>query len=242
MLNSNDDMAINTSMDIKEVHDELMKQMPSGAEHDAESCPICAHPGEGRSDDDSLTRGGDMSTTYTKEDIDSAVAEAVKPLQDRIRELETASEQSELQARFDQEKAELEEKVRDLQTQLDSAVLTAEEAKSAYQGLLDFLAEEVAREEAAREVEARKESRLAVVSEVAKFPEEYVKANADRWAELSDEEFEAVVNDWKAISASTASEELPPAGSALSTERETAASSKRAISEVLSFSVDGFKS
>jgi DNA repair exonuclease SbcCD ATPase subunit len=238
-------MAINRSMDIKQLHKELLDNMPSGAEHDAASCPLCAEdPGEGLGDNDSLTRGGDMSTTYTKEDIDSAVAEALKPLQDRIRELEAVSEQSELQARFDQEKSELDEKIKDLQAQLDSAVLATEEAKAAHSALVAYLEDAAQKEEAAREVAERKESRLTVVREVANFPEDYVTANADRWAELADEEFEALVSDWKAISASKPkgeeAEEVIPESSALNGEREIASSGKSAVSEIVGLTGRGF--
>lgn len=181
-------------MDLKDFHDSLLESYPERP-HDRSDCPLCASE-NGMS---SPVEGGDMSKTYTQEELDAAVTAALEPVQKSLEELKAGMEQSEVEARFSQEKAELEASIADLQAQLDSAVLKASEAEKRYDDLVAMLEEATAAAEAKAEAAARMEARLARVNEVASFPEEYVAANAERWASMSDEDFETLVADWAAI-------------------------------------------
>lgn len=183
-----------TTMELKELHDELLARKPSGAAHDTENCPMCADQSDGTS---SPATGGDMSKTFTQDELDAAVAEAVKGIQAELETIKAQATQSEVEARL----AEAEDSVKELQSQLDAAVLETQAAKQEKEELLSWLESEKQAAEAAAELAARRDERLAKVAEVASFPEEYMQANADRWAGMPDDDFEAAINDWKTIGA-----------------------------------------
>jgi hypothetical protein len=230
---------MNDSMVLKELHDEMLANAPSGVEHDTTACPLCAVED---TDPDTPTEEVSMSKEYSQDEFDAAVALAVKPLEDKIKELLTSQEQAQVEERIAKEKAELEAKIAEIQSQLDSAVLEAAEAKKAHDEMIAFF--ESAKEEEARaaELAARKEERLTVVREVASFPEEYVEANAERWASLSDEDFEALTNDWKAIAAkreeSSSDSSLPNATAMVASRQDGKPSS--ALKEIFELTLAGF--
>lgn len=193
---------MDAAMDLKELHDELLESAPSGVEHDAADCPLCADQSDGTS---SSSEGGVMSKTYSQDELDAAVAAAVKPLEDSLQEFKASMEQSEVEQRHAKEKAELEASIAEIQAQLDSATLKAGEADKKYEELVAFLEAEQAKAEAAAEIARRREERLAVVKQVAStFSDEYMEANADRWAAMADEDFAALTEDWKNIAAKAA--------------------------------------
>lgn len=228
------------TMALKELHDELLASAPSGVEHDATTCPLCSMQEETTIE---TPDGGENGlSTFTQEDIDSAVAAAVKPLDDKIKELLTSQEQADIEERIVKEKAELEAKMADIQTQLDSAVLEAAEAKKTHDEFVAFLDAAKADEAAKAELASRKEARLTLVKEVASFPEEYVEANADRWAALSDEDFEALTADWKQIASkreeSTEDTTLPSATTMVASRQEGKPSS--ALDDIFALTLSGF--
>lgn len=184
-------------MALKELHDELLASAPTGVEHDAATCPLCAMQEE--EPIETPVGGENGLSTFTQDELDAAIAAAVKPLDDKLKEMATSQEQAAIEERIAKEKAELETRIADIQSQLDSAVLEASEAKKTHDEMVAFLTSEVTKQEEAVELAKRKDERLTVVREVASFPDEYVDANADRWAALSDEDFEALTSDWKAI-------------------------------------------
>ena len=170
---------------------------------------------------------------FTQEDLDAAVAAATKPLEDRISQMLTERGESEVEQRIAEAKAELESKITDLQAQLDTKVLEVEEARKASDDLSAYLQAVAAEQEQAAEIARLREERLATVREVASFPDEYVEANADRWASLPAEAFEALVNDWKAITPAkpeTAATTLPPATAMVASRNDN--SGRPAFAEV----------
>ncbi|MGE3468193.1 MAG: hypothetical protein AB7J13_14845 [Pyrinomonadaceae bacterium] len=220
---------------LRQLHDELLATQPSGATHESADCPFCAGVGT-----DENHPGGEMST-FTQEDLDAAVADALAPLQQKLKELQESHQESEVEGRIAAAKAELETRITDLQGELDSSVLKVSEAERRYDELVAFLDSERVAQEAAAELAARKDERLVLVKEVASFPDEYVAANADRWAGLADEEFEALVNDWKAISVAR-----KDAGDITELPRQTSmqanrsdGGSKSVMSEVLEWTLQG---
>lgn len=221
---------------LRQLHDELLARQPSNAAHDSAVCPFCLN-----TETDESHLGGDIEvSTFTQEELDAAVAEALTPLQEALKALKDSQQESEIDARIAAAKAELESRITDLQGELDSSVLKTTEAERQYQELVDFLANEQSAQEAAAQMAERKESRLSIVKEVASFPDEYLVANADRWSQLDDEGFEALVSDWKAISTArgTGSEttSLPKVTSMNASRSED---SKSVLAEVLGWNNQG---
>ena len=187
---------------------------------------------------DEPDEGVTMSGTYSQAELDEAVATAVAPFEAKIKDFEAALTQSELEDRFVTEKAGLESQIAELQAQLDSAVLAAEAAKNEKDSFVAWLEEEAGKEAAALELARIKDERLSLVREVASFPEEYVDANADRWASLSEDDFGALVADWQAIASKTVVTETEPVAeiptaTAMIASREATTGSKSAISEII---------
>lgn len=183
-------------MDLKEIHDSLLENYPERP-HDRSDCPLCASEGI----ESSPVLGGEMSEkTYTQEELDATVAEAIRPLQESLNDLKAGVEQSEVEARIAAVKAEYDETVKSLQTELDTTTLKATEAEKAMDDLVVLLEEIAAEESETADAIARTEARLSKVEEVASFPEEYMNANAERWAAMPEEEFDALIADWAAIS------------------------------------------
>jgi uncharacterized protein YhaN len=222
---------------LRQLHDDLLAQQPSGAAHVSTDCPLCAINGT-----DESHPGGDELSTFTQEELDAAVAAAIAPLQTKLTELEQSQVETEVDARIAAAKAESDSRIAELQGELDSSVLKATEAERQYSDLIAFLESQQAEQEAAAELATRRDSRLELVKEVASFPDEYVTANADRWAGLSDEDFESLVNDWKAIS--VARKETQETGTlpkvTAMTAGRTTEETRSALSDVTDWYLQGF--
>lgn len=221
---------MNSLMELKELHDALLESQPSGVDHDTASCPLCAP-----------VEGGDMSKTYSQEEFDAAVAEALNPLRKELEDMKASQEQTEIEARIANEKAELETRISEIQAELDSAVLKAAEAEKQHGELVAYLEALVAEEAQAAELARRTEERLTVVREVASFPEEYIEANTSRWVALDDESFEALVNDWRAVAKKEekpAEQTVIPSQTAMVASR-TESGNGSALREVLDLTLRG---
>jgi chromosome segregation ATPase len=235
--NSNSGHAIpkNQSMSTKELHDRWMELMPEGAKHDPDDCVLCQLMEE---NDTATRKVGDFMSDkdYTKEDMDAAIAAAVKPFEDRLSELEGAKAEEALEAKIAEARTELETKVAELQTELDVKVAECEAAKKDAEDLKAFLTAEDERikEEAAKET--RKTERLDKVKENAKYSDEYLAAHADRWAEQSDEEFAGFIADLEAAGVTgdkSDKDDKIPTDNKLTTSRETASKTDSALSGLL---------
>jgi DNA repair exonuclease SbcCD ATPase subunit len=200
---------------LKELHDRLMEQKPEGASHNESDCPFCGSAVPN-------TEAEEVSVSYTEEQlkakVDEAVASATKDLEAKVKELEEVRSASEVEAKLAEAKAEAETKISEIQAQLDTAVLEAEKAKTEKEEILAFLEAESKKAEEQAALVARRDERLKQVAEVASFPEEYAEANADRWAALDEEQFAALLEDYKAAGAK---KEGLPATTALTASRET---------------------
>jgi hypothetical protein len=139
--------------------------------------------------------------SFTQEQLDAAVAAAVAPLKEQISTFEAKASNEEVEAKIAELKTESDAKIAELQAKLDSAVLEASEAKKTVEDTTAYLEAVKSEQDAAAELASKKESRLTLVRDAANFPDEYIDANADRWASLDDTAFEALVNDWRAIAA-----------------------------------------
>lgn len=180
---------------LKQQHDELLAEIPAGVIHDIAECPLC----NGSIGDDQALEGG-VQSMYSEDDLKMAVDGAVAPLQARIAELMTSHEQAELESKIAEAKTPLEEQVVDLQGQLDAAVLEAQTAKDELANTLTYLETAKADAEAEAEIAQLRDARITQVREAASFTEEYVEANADRWARMDEESFDAALAEWAMIS------------------------------------------
>lgn len=151
--------------------------------------------------------GGDMSGTYTEEDltvaIEAAVAKALAPFQE-----EAALES--LAIAFEDAKAPLVAEIDSLKAELDSVVLRANKAEADYTALVTLLEEAQAAADRAAEIAARREARREAVKELS-FSEDYVEANLDRWAAKSDEDFAELLDGWEAVTSAKKEEAPAPA-------------------------------
>lgn len=159
-------------------------------------------------------------STYTEDELRAAVEAAVGGLRTELDGLRASAAEQETAAqtevRITEAKAPLEAKVVELQTALDAAVLEAANEKARADS---FEAEKAAAVEAAT-LEARKDDRLAKVKEVANFPETYLAANADRFVAMSDEDFEARLDEYRNIAAKATGTDGIPTTTALTATRE----------------------
>jgi len=146
--------------------------------------------------------GGDMSDkTYTEDDLKAVVAEALAPVQAELDQLRLKDKASETDAAIEQVKAEYTSTIEDLQRQLDEEAVKAESARNELTNVVSYLEAEVNAEAERAEFEARRDSRIEAVKEIADFPDERLEASADRWAKMSDEEFASLLEDFAAAAA-----------------------------------------
>lgn len=187
--------------EFKILHGRLLEEKPEGASHDEASCQFCAM-------EDNDLEGGVMEG-FTQEDLDAAVAAAVKPLEDQITQMSASQEEVAIQNRIDEATTPLKEQVTQLQADLDVAVLEASTSKDALTNTVAYL-EQVETETAAEAAKsALRDERIAKVKEITSFPEDHIAKSAERWAAMSDEDFEAQVESWQLI-ASKEVEVKPP--------------------------------
>ncbi len=209
---------------LKELHDRLMADKPDGAVHDEAQCPICAmetidNTAPGADGPTNGPQGGSM-TTFTQEQMDAAVAAAVaeattaatadtEALKTRVAELESAQQSTEVGKAVADATAPLSTQIADLQGQLDEAVLARTAAEEAKTNLEEWWKTEIEAHQTAEAAAARKDERVTKVKEAASFPDEYLEANADRFAAMSDEDFEARLEEWRTIAPAAAATPIP---------------------------------
>lgn len=197
---------------LKALHDQLLAEQPEGATHDADDCPLCATEEEGEGMGDAV---------FTQEEVDRAVADAISELQAEVAKLRESESARALEEAVEQAKSEMQTQIDELQTKLDATVLEAQQAKDEREKVqADWDAEKTAAEEA-KTFAARKEERLSKVKETANFPDEYLEANADRFAAMSDEDFEARLSEWAALVDKSSD---PPKTTALTASRQDSSS------------------
>lgn len=209
---------------LKEAHDELLSTKPEKAYHDISKCVFCQETAS--SGEQEIAPKEVNVSTYTEEEvqakIDAAVQTAVAGLQAKIDGFEVSSAQAE----FDSKLAEIETAntatVNELKGQIDTLTLELEAAAKQNTDVEAYLAEVASQQELEAETARLRDERLAVVKEVASFPEAYVEGNADRWASMAAEDFESLVNDWKAIGhkVENSNTEIPTATAAIAARTE----------------------
>jgi hypothetical protein len=188
--------------DLKVLHDRLLSEQPDGAVHDPDDCPLCDMEETNPMND---PEGGDVGS-FTQEQLDAAVAKAVAeatgPLTQRIEELSASAKETEVGKAISDALAPKEAEIADLQSKLDAAEARATKAETEF---TDFKAAAEAKEKEDEENkarEARKGDRVKAMKDAKVFSDTYVDENADRFAAMSDEDFAARMEEWKAVTAS----------------------------------------
>lgn len=214
---------------LKEIHDQLLAEKPEDAQHDEATCPFC----NGEMSDAVDHQGGSepVTKTYTEDEYDSVLAK-VSALEAKLAEFEGAQQESEVEAKIAEIKAEAQALNADLQTKLDTALLEAEAAKSEKEKVLEYLTQVQADADKAAEIAARRDERIALVKEQTSFPESRIEERADAWAAMDEAAFTAALDDWKTIAPKTTNGKIPDVSTALSASRDDQASTD-ALREVL---------
>lgn len=177
--------------DLKEQHDQMLASIPDGAEHDAIECPFCE--AEQVPSIESAIEGGDMSKTYTEDELAAAVAEAVRPVQEELASFKASQEAEEVEARISAARSEVEAAKAEVETQLDVVTAERDALKAEHDELVAYLQSETERLEAEAAFAAKRDERIAQVKEVASFTDEYVAERADKWTAMDDEAFASLV-------------------------------------------------
>lgn len=225
-------------MDIAAAHALLLQDIPEGATHDVESCPLC-------SSEEIIQKleAERVDKTYSEDEVKAlvtaAVAEKTDALQTELDEIRSGQKAEEVEARITDAKAEADAKVDEIQAKLDAAVLEAEQAKTERDEILAWLKEESETAEREAEISRLREERKAKVAEVASFPEDYVEERAEKWAQMEEEAFEAMLSDYAAITAKSSESTELPKTTAMQAAREPDGKKESAISELLNLRREG---
>lgn len=180
------------------LHAQLLEVKPEGVEHDEASCPFCAMAEEVEAPNH-IAPGGEVSDTFTQEQVDAAIADAIAPLQDRVGELQKAAQETEVGKAVSEASAALQEQIDALQAQVDEATVRATAAEQAKTEVETFWAEAIQAETDKAERESRKTERIEKAKAAGVLTEDYITANADRFAEWTDDEFAARLDEWSQV-------------------------------------------
>lgn len=181
-----------------------------------------------------------MPEAFSQDDLDAAVAAATGPLQKRLAELEAQVQETEVGKAVAEAVATEAARTAELQTQLDKAEAARTAAENRLAETEQFWTQAIAEHQAAAELESRREQRIAQATDAGVFAEDYVLANADRFAAMSDEDFNARLAEW-ALIASKAPATTTPATTALTaskTESTATASQLGLLGELTTRRID----
>lgn len=135
--------------------------------------------------------------TYTQDDLDAAVQEAVakatSSIAEELADLKAAASEGETNARIEEIRTELESKVTAAEEAKLAAETQAEATKAQHDALVAWLEQAQADAEAAAEQARVAEERLEKIQEVASFDDEFVAANKAKWAAMDEDAFTAMV-------------------------------------------------
>lgn len=144
-----------------------------------------------------------MPEAFTQADIDTATAAATVSLQQRLAELEAQVQETEVGQAVSKAVAEAvtaeTARTAELQTQLDAAEAARTAAENRLAETEQFWTQAIADHDATAALAARREQRVARASEAGVFTDEYITANADRFAAMPDEDFDARLAEWALI-------------------------------------------
>lgn len=199
----------NSSMSPKELHDQWLQQKAEGASHDTASCMYCTQ----KIVESASATGGagnQMSDkTHTKEEVDAAIAAAVKPLEAQLSELTAGKQTEETEAKIAAAKAEGDAALAEAQKELDLKIAELEAVKTEFAEFKTGLEALEAEAAEAAALEGRKADRVEKVKEVANYSEERIAERSAGWAAMSDEEFAFFIDDLKTAGVKKSDDTLP---------------------------------
>jgi hypothetical protein len=197
---------------VKAVHDLLVDMKPDGVSH---SCPMCA----------SEEPGGPVTTkTYTEDEVQAmvtaAVTKATSDLAAEIASMKESATAGEIDTKIAEATKPINERVAELESQLEAKTVEAETAKAEAEGIKSWLQEQADADAATAARDERKAARLQQVKDAElNLKDEFLEAQADRWADLSDEAFadalQAMVDSAAAVKASLGGKVVLPADPAV---------------------------
>jgi DNA repair exonuclease SbcCD ATPase subunit len=231
-----DAFPMSTTDGLKAIHDQLLADMPEGAEHDEATCPMCALEVE-----ENTTPGGSMPETFTQEDLDAAVTAMSDTLQQRLKELEAQVQESEVGRAVAQATEAKDAEISQLQQRIDAAEASRTAAENKLNEVEQFWVDAIATQQAASELDARKERRVTEAKQAGVFSDDYINENAERFAAMSDEDFSARLEEWRLIAAKTGESTPAPARTALAASasgQTPPASNLSVVSELRGMRVD----
>src|SRR5437868_5970160 len=169
----------------KVLHDIFTAVLPNH-----EECALCKEaPVTVTNEDQTFT------AAEVKAQIDAAVDAALETASARIADLEAAAGKSEVETAVAEATAELTDKVEQLQKDLEAADAAK---KTAEDNLAKRIADDEAKEEAAA-LEAKRAERATFVEGLGIFSDELVEKSQDRWAAMSDEDWEAQQGEYQTL-------------------------------------------
>jgi len=187
-------------MSLKSLHDRVLECKPEDAMH-PDDCPLCLI----ETATEITTNGGIpvSEKTYTSQEVEALVAAAVakstEDLSQELSELKVTKESADTEGKIAAAKADADAQVTEIQKRLDEAVIEAQQVKQERDEIVAYFTEVEAAEAMKAEIESRQEERALRVAAIVTFPEEYVTERAEKWAALSDEDFDATLADYKAL-------------------------------------------
>lgn len=177
------------------IHDWLLEHKPEGASHDPDECSFCKREIASEQEEGVTAE----TKIFTQEQHEQLLASAV----------EKAS--TEASASADKELLRLNEQLEEAQ-----AALTQRDEE--IEGLKAQIAE---REQADRLAEVASE-RIKLVRAVANFTDEQIDERSERWAKMSEEDFESYLDDLREVAKAAPGEEKEVPETKFNGTRETA--------------------
>lgn len=194
------------SMTDQQRHDLLLEDRPDGAQHDSAACMFCTIKA---SEEGTVAED---SAIFTQEQHEQLVASAV--------EKATAS----------------------VQTDVDAEVLSLNERLEASEKTVAELTEKVeefervnAQRDQDEKLTALADERVDKVKAVASFSDEQIDTRKTAWAKMSEEDFDAYLEDIRVVAKTATSEETPPKTAFNSTRETAGADDEGSESSVMAF-------
>lgn len=217
---------------MNQLQDRLQMQVSAGVAFDG-------YPMEASADEILVEENMTTNDDDVKALVEKAVAEATSELQAKLDEVEAAKaalETKDVEVTI----TALNTQIKDLQAKLDTAVLETEAAKTERQELVAFLESENAKTEREAELSKLRDERTAQVAAVATFPEEYLAANVERWAQMSDDDFEAALADYALVAKKDPNaDDKIPEGTSLKATKESGSKNGSARTAIFSMRLKG---
>lgn len=205
------------------LHAKLLEEKPDGVEHDKATCPLCAL--EADPEHANAPGGESVSESFTKEQVDEMIAKAVEeatvPLQAKLDDLGKAAKETEVGKAVAEATAPLEAQVEELQKKVDDAEVAKTAAETAKAEIEEFWTTAITESEEAAARDTRKGERVEAAKAAGVLAEDYITANADRFADMSEDDWSARLDEWKVIAEAAKTNGIP-ASTGFTASRETA--------------------